>query len=176
MKKLNYGFDIDGTLCTIDSALQAFNKITKNSILIDGMYDYHFAKVYDLSPQDEVAIWKEQTKNIILASEPNISVVNYLKRLREQGNGITIVTARGVEYTEETAFWLKKYGIQYDSLHMNQTDKFKVLHNEEVVRFLDDKGELIESLMSTPLAETCELTIVDAPYNRKFKSHSRFYV
>lgn len=171
--KLNYGFDIDGTLCTIDSALEAFNKITKREITLPTMLSYHFAEIYNLSKEEEISIWKEQTKDIILNSEPNVKIVDYLKSLKSKGHKITIVTARPVEYLGVTKYWLEKQGIKYDALYMGQSDKFDVLHSEKVVQFLDDKGELIENLMNTPLAETCELTIVDAPYNRNFKSHSR---
>lgn len=176
MSKKTIAFDIDGTLCSIDSALTKFNTLTGKLILAPDMFDYQFKKVYGLTVEDEIAIWNEHTEDIIYTSEPIKKVVDYLKQQKELGNDIAIVTARSSKYFEVTKEWFHKYNVPFDRLYMSQTDKYDALKYEKAIRFLDDKGSLIEHLMGTDLKDTCNLTIIDAPYNKEFKSHSRFYL
>lgn len=176
MSKKTIAFDIDGTICSIDSALEKFNKITGKSILYPDMYDYQFQTVYELSVEAEVNIWAEHTDDIIRTSMPIPKVVHYLKQQKALGNDIAIITARSSKHFDVTKEWFKTHNIPFDRLYMGQTDKYEPIAYEKAVRYLDDKGSLIENLMGTDLKDTCDLTIIDAPHNRKYKSHSRFYI
>lgn len=176
MSKKTVAFDIDGTLCTIESALLKFNELTGKNILMPDMFDYHFKVVYDLAVEDEVKIWDAHTESIIAESKPIIQVVDYLKEVKSKGNDVAIVTARHSKYLDVTKEWFDRYNIPYDRIYMGETDKYEPLAFEKAVQYLDDKGSLVEKLMGTDLQDTCDLTIIDAPYNQQFKSHSRFYL
>lgn len=140
------------------------------------MYSYNFKEVYGLATEDEIEIWKNHSDEIIRTSKPLEMVVDYLRKEKAKGSTIILVTARHIDFLGSTTDWLHKYDIPYDKLYMGATDKYDPLKQERISQFLDDKGSLIENLMNTDLKDTCELTLVDAPYNRGFASHSRFYV
>lgn len=173
--KLTLAFDIDGTLCTIDKALEVFNRETGKFITPETMYAYEFKKVYELEVEHEISIWKKYTTEVALESGLNTRLVNYLHKRKKQGARIVLVTARQVEFEKQTRDWLLKHEIPFDKLYMGETDKYQTLKDEKADRFFDDKGSLVENLMHTDLAEDCELTIVDSAYNKDFISHSRFY-
>lgn len=176
MSKKTIAFDIDGTLCSIDSALKRFNEITGKAILYPDMWDYQFQAVYGLSVEDEVKIWTDHTDEIIRTSVPIPKVVQYLKEQKALGHDIAIITARSSKHFDVTKEWFHDYNIPFDRLYMGQTDKYEPIAYEKAIQYLDDKGSLIENLMGTDLKDTCDLTIIDAPHNRKYKSHSRFYI
>ncbi|WP_257609858.1 hypothetical protein [Oenococcus oeni] len=109
-------------------------------------------------------------------SKPLKKTANLVRRLSRQGIEIDIITARRESALEETKTALKESGIVFDKIFINQPDKYNVIRDLNLTRYFDDQGQLIERLMKTDVADFCELTLIDVPYNQKFSCHSRFYV
>ena len=175
-KILRCGFDLDGTLFSIKLMLQRFNEVTGKRIEFSQLNNYSLADVFKISDQQEYDIFSRIKTDINLHSKPLKKTANLVRRLSRQGIEIDIITARRESAMEETKTALKESGIVFDKIFINQPDKYNVIRDLNLTRYFDDQGQLIERLMKTDVADFCELTLIDAPYNQKFSCHSRFYV
>ena len=66
-------------------------------------------------------------KNTAFAQEAlevgvNTNILNKMKKARDEGHNVVILTARSAHYREETKKWLHKNEIPYDALVMRPTD------------------------------------------------------
>lgn len=168
------GYDLDGTLFSMEKTIEMFNKEYNKTLTLEDIKEYDFSPIYQLNDGDYLATWFKHAEEIILTSDLNKKVFDNLMREHECGSEIIIVTARDSRFDTLNHEILTKLGIPYSKLYTNQSDKLDVLIQNNASRFFDDKGDLIENLMNTPLEKSCELTIINAPYNQEFKSHSRF--
>lgn len=169
-------YDLDGTLFSIQQCLDFFNNLKGKDFDISDIKTYDFSHMYDMDYKEYVQTWIDLGDRIVTESKLNDKMFQNLLLEKSKGSDIIIVTARNGGLDELNKEHLKNLNIPYDRYYSNQNDKYDVLKDEKASRFFDDKGELIENLMNTDLNGICELTIVDAPYNKKFKSHSRFYL
>lgn len=52
----------------------------------------------------------------------NTNIVKKMKKAKDNGDAVVILTARSAHYRDETKKWLSKNGIPYDALIMRPTD------------------------------------------------------
>ncbi len=175
-KLFRCGFDLDGTLFSIKLMLRRFNEATGKQIQFSQLNSYSFTDVFEISDQQEYDIFSQIKTDINLHSKPLKKAANLVSLLSSQGIEIDIITARRESAMGETKAALKSAGIVFDKIFINQQDKYNIIKNLHLTRYFDDQGQLIERLMKTDVADFCELTLIDAPYNQEFSCHSRFYV
>lgn len=167
-------YDLDGTLFSIKQCIELFNQRTNKKYSLKDIEQYSFGYLYGLSPEEYLETWLSISEEVIVKSEVNEKMLQNLRLEKEQGSRILIVTARDKKLERLSEESLIKHNIHYDGIYSGSEDKYATLKKENVSRFFDDRGELIHRLMQTDLEKSCELTIVDAPYNKNFQSHSRF--
>lgn len=145
-----FGIDIDDTIS--DTTEKMFNLVQKFIVedlkrepLIDEVpiYTHHVIEtIHGLSEEEFtsflVKYYRELTEGVI----PKTFSVEYLKKLKDEGNKIVLITAR-IETTDfdvkkSTEEWLKKYDIPYDKLIINAKTKLKAAQEEKVDVFIDD--------------------------------------
>lgn len=172
--KRTVAYDLDGTLFSIKQTIQMFNEKTNKNVRLQDIKKYNFAEYYEMTEEDYLHTWIEISERVVRESKINQKMLNNLKLEKSVGSEIIIVTARETFLHDLNKEILDELKIPYDRLYVGHLDKYDVLKENKTTRFFDDRGELVEHLMTTDLADTCELTIVDAPYNKNFSSHSRF--
>ena len=147
------GVDIDDTLTDIRKELQkasfdyakGLNKqINESSMSFDKNNDgSSFKEKYNFTHEELQYFFKNIQEKIIKSAEPREDVVEVIKKLREDGHKIYIVTARDSEFHNDpyelSETWLNKNNIEYDKLIVNARDKAKVCKEQGVDLFIDDK-------------------------------------
>lgn len=169
-------YDLDGTLFSIKQCIEMFNKLKNKNYKLEDIVKYNFGYLYDMSEEEYLETWIQLSEKIVTESKINKKMLENLHSEKEKGSRIIIVTARDKKLDRLNEEILYKNGILFDAYYSDNLEKYSVLKQEKVNRFFDDRGELIHNLMETDLEESCELTLVDAPYNQEFKSHNRFYL
>lgn len=150
--KLIIGIDIDDTLTNLSKKLhkaalkyaKSLNKkIDKSMPLLDvnndgNVYKKKFNFTYDELHYFLSVIQEDLMKSI----SPRNGVVKVLKKLREDGHKIIIITARDTEFHEDpyklSEEWLKKNNITYDKLVVNEREKAPACLRENIDLFIDD--------------------------------------
>ena len=88
--------------------------------------------------------WERYFINMLTKATPKSYVPEIIKKLKEEGNKIIIITSRyevveGKKLVEEyTKEWLQKNGIEYDTFVMNSQDKLLSARENKVDLFIDD--------------------------------------
>ena len=93
----------------------------------------------------------------VQAAKPFDSMVDKMKKAKEKGRDVVILTARSAHYRKETKEWLNKNDIPYDALYMRHMDdsrkdkkvkrellKEEVLPNFDVKKAYDDKAKNVK--------------------------------
>ena len=150
---MKIGIDIDNTITDIqeqlnqaayDYAIKLGKDINKNIEVEDSKNDGNvYQKVYRFT-YDELkyflgTIQEEITNN----AEPRLGAVEIIKKLRQEGHEIYIITARDDEFHENPYMlsknWLDKNQIVYDKLIVNARNKEIVCKEENIDIFIDDQ-------------------------------------
>jgi uncharacterized HAD superfamily protein len=171
-----YGFDLDGTLFSLKFILKRFSEITGQNIQFEDMKKYSLAENFSISPEEEYSIFSKIGDDVNLNSKPIQKTVDLIHRLSANNFPIIIITARRESARFETTRALQMAGVHYDKIFMNAEEKADIILENNIGRYFDDQGQLIEKMMSHQVANHCELTLVDAPYNQGYRCDSRLYV
>ena len=147
------GIDIDDTLTDIRDEVgaaalkyaQSLNKdIDESKVVWDKNNNgCSFKERYNLNKEELLYFFRNIQENITKKAKPREGVVEVIKKLREDGHKIYIITARDSEFHEDpfelSKVWLDKNNIEYDKLIVNARDKAKVCREQNVDAFIDDK-------------------------------------
>ena len=147
------GIDIDDTLTDIRDEVgaaalkyaQSLNKdIDESKVVWDKNNNgSSFKERYNLNKEELLYFFRNIQENITKKAKPREDVVEVIKKLREDGHKIYIITARDSEFHEDpfelSKVWLDKNNIEYDKLIVNARDKAKVCREQNVDAFIDDK-------------------------------------
>lgn len=151
---MRIGIDIDDTLTDIkddlDKAAYEYAKeLGKEIIVVDNTLN-NTTKVgnenllkYSFS-NDELKYFNRDLQEIIWeAAIPRDGVVEVIKKLKEDGHEIYIITARHELYHDDpytlSKQWLDKHNIVYDKLVVNASNKGKVCLEENIDIHIDDQ-------------------------------------
>lgn len=150
---MKIGIDIDDTLTEIeDELLNAAYQYAKDL----GKTVYNHREQF-LDRHNDGSIYKEVfgfntdelkyflstiQENITNAAFPRSGAVEIIKKLKDNGHHITIITARDSEFHEDpynqSKTWLDKHGIMYDKIIVNARDKKKACKQENIALLIDD--------------------------------------
>lgn len=147
------GVDIDDTLTDIRDQLKeaALNyakslgkEINNDDTYIEDRNNGNTYKVkYNFNDEELVRFFKEVQEEIVKNVKPRKGVEEAIKKLREEGHTIIIITARDSKLHDDpyelSKTWLDKNGIEYDKIIVNAQEKDIICQNEKVDLFIDDQ-------------------------------------
>ena len=147
------GIDIDDTLTDIRDevgaeALKYAKSLNKEIDETKVVWDKNnngssFKERYNLNYDELLYFFRNIQEKITKKAKPREDVVDILKKLREEGHKIYIITARDSEFHDDpyklSKIWLDKNNIEYDKLIVDARDKAKVCKEQNVDLFIDDK-------------------------------------
>ena len=177
---MNLGIDIDDTIAnTYDVLLKYLQEYTRDDIVIDRekanrdilaqMYHTNFRNGGDKQDKEFLNRYYEKT---VLKVETKIDAVESIKKLKEEGNQIFLITARfpsnKFNIEELTKDWLKKYGIQYDKLILNSQNKVITAKEHCIDIFVDDNIKNCTDMAKAGI----KTYIMDSNVNKDFKDEN----
>ena len=177
---MNLGIDIDDTIAnTYDVLLKYLQEYTRDDIVIDRekanrdilaqMYHTNFRNGGDKQDKEFFNRYYEKT---VLKVETKIDAVESIKKLKEEGNQIFLITARfpsnKFNIEELTKDWLKKYGIQYDKLILNSENKVITAKEHCIDIFVDDNIKNCTDMAKAGI----KTYIMDSNVNKDFKDEN----
>ena len=124
-------YDITSSFSKTERAKKTSRENKISQIFTELLGDLGFPELYELAPYG------------IADEEYTHPSLDTIKKLKEEGNNIYIITARyeqdGIESVEGlTEEWLKKNKIEYDRLLINSSDKLKIAREYNIDVFIDD--------------------------------------
>lgn len=154
---MNIGIDIDDTISnTYETLLPYLENYIKN-ILKKDFYNqeskidyYRLQDRYGITKEEENQFWIDNYVEIMKKVVPKKSSVEIIKKIKDKGNKIFLITARFenplVDIIELTEKWLRKYNIEYDKLIINSHNKLEIAKKENIDIFIDDSVRNCEML------------------------------
>ncbi len=147
------GIDIDDTLTDIrdelkKAAIDYAKKLGKNITNQDKYVENknngnNYQEIYGFTYEELKYFLKVIQEEITKNAQPREGVINAIKKLRQKGNKIYIITARDKEFHDDPYMlsknWLDKNNIEYDKIIVNARDKAKICKEEKVDIFIDDQ-------------------------------------
>ena len=171
---MRIGIDIDGTLTDIekfqlDFGSKFFSKYNKFIVNSNG---YEVADIFNVDSNLDNKFW-DKYYFYYLKNEPIRRFASeIIKKLKDEGNEIYIITARHGENTisdEEnkklTKTWLDKNEVKYDKLIFYPEDKLETCLQNNINIMIEDRPENI-NILSTKIPVIC----INAIYNQNCKS------
>lgn len=145
---MNIGIDIDNVLSNFNEVLlndyTKHDKELRNNGIVNN--DVYIRNMFDWSEKEEALYYKENIERLASLFEPIKDCSKYIKKLRENGHCIYIISGRdNGEYSDPynmTIKWLKKYDIEYDKLILtnayNHQEKADICIKNNVDIMIDD--------------------------------------
>lgn len=147
---MNIGIDIDDTIAntfevTISYLKEYIEKRLGKEFKIDltEPTDYYkLVKKFGITEEEEWNFWMDYFATIVKEVVPKLDSVEVIKRLKEEGNNIFLVTARyeveEYDIKDLTRKWLEEKNVVFDKLIINAHDKLEVAEHEKIDVFIDD--------------------------------------
>ena len=147
---MNIGIDIDDTIAnTYDVLFNYAQNYTINDIgkeikdvnrnIITHMYCTNF---HNWNKKEDKEFLDKYYEKTVLKVQPKMYAVENIKRLKESGDKIYLITARFLsdkfDVEKLTKDWLEKYGIPYDKLILNSHNKVIAAKENDIDIFVDD--------------------------------------
>lgn len=187
---MNIGIDIDDTISnTYETLLPYLENYIKN-ILKKDFYNqeskidyYRLQDRYGITKEEENQFWIDNYVEIMEKVVPKKSSVEIIKKIKDKGNKIFLITARLenplVDIIELTEKWLRKYNIEYDKLIINSHNKLEIAKKENIDIFIDDSVRNCEMLANGNIKTYMLLTKNNGFYENekiiKVNSWDEFY-
>ncbi len=170
---MRIGIDIDGVLTDIeqwqlDVGGKFFSKYNKTVVNKDG---YEIAEIFNISEELDDQFWNEYLYEYATKEPARKYTSEVIKKLKEDGNEIYIVTARyltnrdtdeGKQMRKIVLNWLKEQNIDYDKIIFSQDDKRENCLKNNIDVMIEDKAENIISI-----SEIIPVICFHAGYNKE---------
>ena len=177
---MNIGIDLDGVLTNyrqfaIEKGQEYCKKNGKEKLL--NPEAYYINDMYNWNKETELDFW---SKNIFLYAENNpviLGAPENIKKLKEDGNTIFIITARifaspDTECSDEikekmrktVKNWLYKNIIEYDYLVFSRENKTKDIKENNIDIMVEDSPNNLKQL-----SKLTKMICVDWPYNKNIE-------
>ena len=157
---MNIGIDIDDTISnTFETFLPYMKKFVEKDLNrtldlnLNSKIDYYnVVEKYGISENEARIFWVKYYVSILESVEPKKFSVEVIKKLKEKGNKIFLITARIddeiVDARAITEKWLKENKISYDKLIINSHNKLEIAQRENIDIFIDDSIRNCEMVSS----------------------------
>ncbi len=138
----------------------------------EAKFTHHYIEVvHGLSKEEIKEFFRRHYEYMVDEVHPKPYVVEYLNKLREDGNKIVLVTARfeikEFDVIESTKKWLDKYQIPYDKIIFNAESKLEIAKNEKIDVFIDDSYKNCQDMAGTGI----KAFLMDARGNRGLETN-----
>ena len=128
---MKIGIDIDNVISNFnEELLKAYiehDKELRNTGIINKNAQYIRNKMFDWTEQEETEFYNSNIEKIAINLKPIEGASKYIKKLKEEGHSIYIISGRdNDDYTDPykmTKNWLEKYDIIYDKLILTNAYK-----------------------------------------------------
>lgn len=171
------GIDIDDTIAdTYEVMFNYAQEYTVNFLkkdatikkLTDCQTHMYIKELFDWNDEEDMPYLEQYYEKIIRNTRPKTIAVDYLKKLKEDGNKIIIITARWtadfVDVEKLTREWIEKYEIPCDKLIINAENKLIAAKMENIDVFVDDSFKNCKSISDNGI----KTYIMDTRVNRAF--------
>lgn len=151
---MRIGIDIDNTITDTLPILKQYCKRYNDEVVKRNlaMNEKGFATInlYDWTQKEESIFCDKYLEEVVLQATIKEGADKVIKKLKEEGNTIYIITARLKHHFkkpyEVTEKFLKEKGIVYDELMVGITDKKQVCIEKQIDILLDDEPQNINSV------------------------------
>lgn len=156
---MNIGIDIDDTISeTFETLLPYAQKYTiedlkrESKVHMDGNLGNHFYIVYmnDWNEEEATTFWSKYYGEILRNLNIKTFASDVIKKLKEQGHKIYLITARWDMPNDNvkgiTQKWLEQKDVKYDELIINASDKLKLVKENDIDIFIDDSFKNCKSI------------------------------
>ena len=166
---MRIGIDIDGVLTDIEQwqldygskfYFEKYGKEIKNN---EG---YETIDIFDVDSSLDDEFWNENFKNYSINVDVRKFASEVIKKLKQDGNEIYIITARGsflshssnvmsIEENRNIVLeWLKRNKIEYDKIIFSPEDKLNICIDNNIDLMIEDKVDNINKI-STKIPVIC---------------------
>ena len=147
---MNIGIDIDDTIAnTYDVLFNYVQEYTIHDIVTDRekanrdiIAQMYYTNFRNGDKKQDKEFFDKYYEKTVLKVKPKRNAVENIKKLKEEGNQIYLITARfpseKFNIEELTKGWLKKYDIPYDKLILNSENKVITAKEHCIDIFVDD--------------------------------------
>lgn len=170
---MRIGIDIDGVLTDIeqwqlDYGGKFFSKFNKSVVNKD---EYEISEIFGVDDDLDSKFWNEYLYEYVTKEPSRKYASEVIKKLKEDGNEIYIVTARyltdrntkeGQQMREIVVEWLDEQEIYYDKIVFSPEDKLEDCKKNNIDIMIEDKVENI-NILSTVIPVIC----FHAGYNKE---------
>lgn len=176
---MKIGIDIDDTIT--DSYEVMFNYAQEFTIhtlgrsgdIIDnnGIDNHCYARVlHNWTLEEETKFWNQYYKDIIKEVKPKTLAAEYIRKLKEEGHTIILITARfkveEFDVGELTKKWLEQHQICYDKLIIDAEDKLTIAKQEQLDVFIDDSYSNCNRILKSD----AKVYLMDSRLNKQFQN------
>ncbi|HOO68048.1 MAG TPA: hypothetical protein PLC53_01615 [Bacilli bacterium] len=143
---MRIGIDMDNTLSDTSKIVfeyaDMYDKKYKEGKGIVNPLEYNFVGKYDWTEEDKIDLFKRYREEWVINAEPKKDAIDVIKKLKEEGNEIYIITGRQKGYFTDpykiTLDWLKKHNVLFDKVVVDTGLKGIVCKNNDVDILIDD--------------------------------------
>ena len=168
---MNIGIDIDGVLADIEPYVFEYGSkllYDKGRSLEDiDREKYETYEIFKWNRDDEHEFWDKYMFNYYTKAPARIFASEVIKKLKEHGHNIYIITARGISEKELYSYlkditkkWLKENDIYYDEIFFEK-DKKKIINENNIDLMIEDYEKNIKKI-----EEDCNIIVFDCIYNK----------
>jgi len=176
---MNIAIDIDDTISeTFETIMPYAIKFTIEDLKrvpkleMTGTYRTHFyvVDICKWKKLEAMKFWLKYYVQILKNVNCKKFAPEVIKKLKENGNKIFLVTARkgfNKDQTKQiTKKWLEENNIEYDELVLEAEDKLKILQEKDIDIFIDDSYDNCSNV-----AENSDIKVymMDSKVNEKFE-------
>ena len=176
---MNIGIDIDDTISeTFETLLPYAQKYTIEELRREANVDlnkeylnhYYVEKMFNWNKEEAMKFWIKYYEEII----ENVNIKKFasqtIKKLKEEGNNIYLITARWARkdnnVEEITRKWLKDNNIVYDKLFLSAESKVNLVQDNKIDIFIDDSYQNCKDVSEKTNAK---VYMMDTRVNEKFE-------
>ena len=174
---MNIAIDIDGVLTNIAAFQLKYGEMyfKREPINKNG---FTLSQMFGCSEEEEKNFWKKYLLRYITTEPARKGLAPTIKKIKEDGNNIYIITARVFADKDNTlgklmrfivSEWLKYNGIIYDKIVFCASDKKQAVIENYISVIIEDNVENIKQL-----SEIIDVICVDCDYNKHIEG-SRIY-
>ena len=179
---MRIGIDIDGVLTDIeqwqlDVGGKFFSKFNKSVTNKDG---YEITEIFNVSDELDNQFWNEYLYEYVTKEPSRKYASEVIKKLKEEGNEIYIVTARyltdrntedGEKMRKIVVNWLAEQKIDYDEIIFSPEDKKENCKKYNIDIMIEDKVDNINKISSI-----IPVICFHAGYNKECKGKNIYRV
>ncbi len=174
---MKIAFDGDGVLTDLEKYQLEYGKKYFKNILDENIdkTEIDIEGIFKCSKEEREKFWTKYIWRYCLLEKPKENIAATIRKLKEEGNEIYIITGRahttednamGALFRKMMIYWLNKENISYDEIVFcsetnSAEDKYNACLENKIDIIVDDKKENIDALK-----DITKVICMDAEYNR----------